>query len=210
MEEERVKLYFAPGTCALAPLIALEEAGLDFTAERVDFASGAQRSPEFLAINPKGRVPALVTGRGILTENPAILAYIAHQAPSVRLAPEEDAFEFARLQSFNNYLASTVHVAHAHGRRGSRWADEPEAIEAMKRKMSGNMADCFTLIEDEFFTGPWVMGNTYTIADPYLFTIAGWLEGDGVDPAQFPKVADHTRRMLARPAVQRAIAVEKG
>lgn len=204
-----MKLYFAPGTCSLAPLIALEEAGLEFTAERVDLAAGAQRSPDFLAINPKGRVPALVTDRGILTENPAILAYIAHQAPSARLAPEDDAFEFARLQSFNNYLASTVHVAHAHGRRGARWADEPEAIEAMKRKMSQNMADCFALIEAEFFKGPWVMGSTYTIADPYLFTIAGWLEGDGVDPAQFPKVSDHTRRMLDRPTVQRATAAER-
>jgi glutathione S-transferase len=199
-------LYFAPETCALASLIALEEAGADYKTVRLNFADGEQRKPDYLAVNPKGRVPALVTQRGILTETPAILAFIAQTFPAARLAPLEDAFAFAQVQSFNSYLCSTVHVAHAHRLRGSRWADDPAAIEAMKKKVPQSVGDCFTLIEGEMFAGPWVMGSDYTICDPYLYTVARWLEGDGVDIARFPKVQDHFRRMEQRPAVQRALS----
>lgn len=201
-------LHFAPHTCALASLIALEESGLAFEVKRVDLANSQQRSPEYLAINAKGRVPALATDRGVLTETPAILAYIAQVTPGGRLAPLDDAFAFARMQAFNSYLCSTVHVAHAHGRRGSRWSDDAAAIETMKAKVPQNMADCFGLIEDSMLAGPWVMGNTYSVADPYLFTIGGWLKGDGVDPSLFPKVAEHRARMLERAAVRRAVERE--
>ncbi|MDR6756056.1 glutathione S-transferase [Mycoplana sp. BE70] len=202
-------LHYAPRTCSLASLIALEESGLGFEVKKLDLAGGAQRSPDYLAINPKGRVPALVGDRGILTETPAILAYIAQVTPGGRLAPLEDAFAFARMQAFNSYLCSTVHVAHAHKLRGVRWTDDAAAIETMKAKVPENMAECFRLIEEGMFTGPWVMGNAYSVADPYLFTIGGWLKGDGVDPARFPKVAEHRARMLERPAVQRAVAREE-
>lgn len=202
-------LYYAPRTCALASLIALEESGLGFEVKKVDLAGGAQRSPEYLAINPKGRVPALVGDRGTLTETPAILAYIAQATPGGRLAPLDDAFAFARMQAFNSYLCSTVHVAHAHKVRGVRWTDDAAAIETMKAKVPENMAECFRLIEEGMFTGPWVMGSAYSVADPYLFTVGGWLKGDGVDPARFPKVAEHRARMLERPAVQRAVAREE-
>jgi glutathione S-transferase len=201
-----LKLFYAPGTCSLASHIALEEAGAAYEAQRVDFSKAEQTKPEYLAINPKGRVPALVTDRGSLTETPAILAYIAQSFPEARLAPLNDPFEFARLQSFLSYLCSTVHVAHAHARRGARWADDPAAHEAMKAKVPQNMADCFALIESSMFAGPFVMGENYSIADPYLFTIASWLEADGVDPARFPKVLDHRNRMAARPAVAKVLA----
>ncbi|NRP71286.1 Glutathione S-transferase GST-6.0 [Ensifer psoraleae] len=201
-----LKLFYAPGTCSLASHIALEEVGAAYEARRVDFAKAEQTTPEYLAINPKGRVPALVTDRGVLTETPAILAYIAQSFPDRRLAPLDDPFAFARLQSFLSYLCSTVHVAHAHARRGARWADDPAAHEAMKAKVASNMGDCFALIERDMFAGPFVMGEGYTIADPYLFTIANWLEADGVDPGRFPKVLDHRNRMVARPAVAKVLA----
>jgi len=203
-----MKLYYAPGTCALASHIALEEAGAKFDAVPVDFKASEQSKPSYLAINPKGRVPALVTDDGILTETPAILAYVAQSFPAAKLAPIDRPFEFARLQAFNSYLCSTVHVAHAHGRRGSRWADRPESLDDMKRKVPETFGACFDLIEREMFAGPWVMGESYTIADPYLFTIASWLEGNGVDPARYPKVAEHRGRMAERPAVKRARAAE--
>ncbi|MGR9273901.1 glutathione S-transferase family protein [Rhizobium leguminosarum] len=202
-------LYYAPGTCALASLIALEESGLAFETKKISLRDGEQRSPDYLKINPKGRVPALVTDYGVLTETPAILAYIAQSAPAAKLAPLGDAFEFARLQSFNSYICSTVHVNHAHRPRGSRWADEPAAIEAMKAKVPENMADCFTLIEQTMFEGPWVMGEAYSLADPYLFVMTDWLPSDGVDPARFEKASDHHARMLLRPAVQRALAYDR-
>jgi glutathione S-transferase len=200
--------YYAPGTCARASHIALEEAAAPVKKVRVDFGANQQRSPEYLAINPKGRVPALATERGILTETPAILAFIAQSYPAAKLAPLDDPFAFARAQAFNSYLCATVHVAHAHKLRGYRWADDPSAIAEMKRKVPQTVGECFELIERDMFAGPWVMGESYTICDPYLFTLAGWLEGDSVDPARFPKVLEHRKRMAERPAVKRALAAE--
>lgn len=201
-------LYVSPGSCALASHIALEEAGARFEAVRIDTRAGDQRRPEYLALNPNGRVPALATERGLLTENPAILAYIAQTWPKAKLAPLDDPFAFARVQAFNSYLASTVHVAHAHGPRGYRWANEESSLADMRRKVPETMAAAMQLIEDEMLEGPWVMGEAYSICDPYLFTIAGWLNGDGVDIARFPSIAGHFARMSERPAVQRALARE--
>lgn len=205
--------YFASGTCSLAVHIALEEAGAPFKAVRVDLAQGQQRTPDYLKLNPKGRVPMLLTAQGALTETPALLLYVAQSFPQARLAPLSDPFALARLQAFNSYLCSTVHVAHAHGKRGSRWVDAQDsvAIEAMRRHVPISYGDGFELIERELLQGPWVMGDTYSIADPYLFTLAGWLESDGVDPARFPKVLAHRQRMAERAAVQRALArVQQG
>nr|WP_314437539.1 glutathione S-transferase N-terminal domain-containing protein [uncultured Brevundimonas sp.] len=199
-------LHTAPGSCSRASHIALEEAGLDYQARFVDFARGDQRQPDFLAINPKGRVPALVTDHGVLTEGPAILAYIAALAPQARLAPTEP-FDFARMQAFNLYLASTIHVAHAHGRRAARWSDDAAAQASMAAKVSDNMRAGFELIEASL-VGDWVMGDVYSVADPYLFVFSGWLESDGVDIARFPRVADHFERVSQRPAVQRVLAWE--
>jgi len=203
-----IKLFYASDTCSLASHIALEDAGADYSTARISFANDEQRKPEYLAINPKGRAPALVTDKGVLTETPAILAFIAQSFPLARLAPLEDPFRFAQVQAFNSYLCSTLHVAHAHRMRGNRWADDPAAIAAMQRKVPESVASCYQLIEEKMLRGPWVMGETYTICDPYLFTMAQWLEQDGVDPSRFPKVIDHRRRMSERPTVQKAIAEE--
>lgn len=198
--------FYSPNSCALASHIALEHTGASYEARRVDFSRNEQRSPEFLAINPKGRVPALVTDRGVLTETPAILAYICQRFPAAKLAPIDDPFAFAQVQSFNSYLCSTVHVAHAHRYRGHRWADDPAAIEAMKKKVPQSVGDCIELIERDMFAGPYVMGAGYTVCDMYLFTICQWLEGDEVDIRRFPKVAQHQRRMLADPVVMKVLA----
>lgn len=201
-------LFTAKGSCGRASHIALEESGLAFEVQVIDLAHGDQRAPEYLTINPKGRVPALITTSGVLTESPAILFYIASMATAVNLMPKDDPFALAALQSFNAYIASTVHVAHAHGRRASRWADAPQAIASMQAKVAENMTACFRYIESNYLFGEWVMGSAYTIADPYLFTMAGWLKGDGVDIADFLKIADHYARMKERPAVRRALAAE--
>src|SRR5246500_2658276 len=137
------RLYYAPGTCALATHIALEEAGAPYEAVLVDFRSQSQRSPEYLAVNPKGRVPALVTENGTLTETPALLLFVAQRFPQAELAPLADPFALAQVQEFNSYLCSTVHVAHAHRMRGTRWADDAAAIEAMKPKVTAKGPKCF-------------------------------------------------------------------
>ena len=204
------KLYYSPGSCALAAHIALEEAGGDYETIRINFGSEEQRAAEYLAINPKGRVPALVTGKGILTETPAILLFIAQSFPQAGLAPLDDFFELARLQAFNSYICSTVHVAHAHGVRGYRWADDPAAIAEMKRKAPETVSACFELIENEMFEGPWVMGETYGLCDPYLYTLTRWVKGGMVDVTKLPKIFAHLERMEARHAVKTVLDSQFG
>ena len=198
-------LYYAPNTCSLAPYIALEEAGANFTPYRMNFSAGEQNGAAYKKLNPKSRVPALATEHGVLSENVAILTYIAQSFPAANLAPA-DLFQLAQMQAFNAYLSSTVHVAHAHRPRGSRWSDDPAVIENLKIKVPQNMSDCFTIIENDLLMGPWVMGEQFTAADCYLFTISNWLEADGVDINNFPKTLAHRKAMMARPAVARAVA----
>ncbi|MGZ5913249.1 MAG: glutathione S-transferase family protein [Reyranella sp.] len=205
-----LKLFYAAHTCSLATHIVLEEVGADYSTVRIDFGKAQQRSPEYLEVNPKGRVPALVTDRGVLTETPAMLVFVAQSFPAARLAPLDDPFAFAEAQAFNSYLCSTLHIAHAHRMRGHRWvdADDAASIAAMQRKVPQSVTASFELIEHDLLKGPWVMGERYTICDPYLFTLAQWLEADGVDPQRVPRVIDHRRRVGERPAVQKAIADE--
>lgn len=197
------RFYYSPRSCALASHIVLEHVGADFEAIRLDFQANQQRSAEYLAINAKGRVPALVTERGVITETPAILLYLAQTHPQSGVAPLDDPFALAELQAVNSWFCSTVHVAHAHGTRGARWADDASALQAMKAKVAQNMTDCFDWIERELLRGPWVMGKDFSVADPYLFTLTLWLMQNGVELARFPRVADHYQRMLALPAVQK-------
>lgn len=201
-------LHYAAHTCSLATHITLEEIGAEYELRRVDFKSEEQKSPAYLKINPKARVPALVTEQGVLTETPAMLAYLAQTHPAAGLAPLGDPFAFAELQSFNSYLCSTVHVAHAHRMRGHRWAHEQSSFEDMRRKVPESVSAGFELIENGMLKGPWVMGERYSVADPYLFTLAQWLEADGVDIARLPRVIDHRTRMSERPAVAKAVAAE--
>jgi glutathione S-transferase len=203
-------LYYAAHTCSLATHIVLEEVGAEYSTVRIDFGSAQQRSPEYMKVNPKARVPALVTDRGILTETPAMLAFVAQSFPRSDLALMNDPFAFAQVQAFNSYLCSHLHVAHAHRMRGHRWvdADDTHSIAAMQRKVPEAVGDAFALVEREMLKGPWVMGEHYTICDPYLFTLAQWLEADGVDPNRIPKVVDHRRRMSERPGVRKAVAEE--
>jgi glutathione S-transferase len=202
-----MKLYYAANSCALACHIALEEAGADYEAAKLDMRNGDLQRPEYLAINPKGRVPALVTAEGVLTETPAILAFVANAFPGSQLAPLDNDFSFARVHAFNIYLCSTVHVAHAHGYRGYRWADDDTSLADMRQKLPRTMGACFELIETSMLVGPFVMGEAYTICDPYLFTMARYAQWDGVEIERFPKVSEHVRLMLDRPAVRKVLAM---
>ena len=201
-------LYYAAHTCSLASHVALEDAGAKYELKRIDFGKTDQQSPAYLKINAKARVPAMVTPRGILTETPGMLAFIAQSFPEARLAPLNDPFELAELQSFNSYLCSTLHVAHAHRMRGHRWADDPTSFADMQRNVPRAVGAGYDRMEAHMLKGPWVMGDTYTIADPYLFTLAQWLEDDGVDPTTIPRVIEHRSRMAERSNVKKAIAEE--
>lgn len=202
-------LYYAPTTCALASHLALAHAGARFELVRVDFSSNEQRSPAYLKVNPKGRVPVLLTDQGILTETPALLLFIAQSFPASDLAPLQDPFQLAQMNAFNSYLCSTVHVAHAHRRRGYRWADDPAALESMRKKVPVSVGDSFALIEGEYLRGPWVLGDRFSASDFYLLTLARWLEADGVDLGRLPRVLEHRTRMLSMPLVAEVIGREE-
>jgi glutathione S-transferase len=200
-----LQLYYAQETCSLASHIALEDVGAKYELHRLSIDRKEHHSKDYLSINPKGRVPALVTPAGILTETPAILIFITQNFPEAGLIPSDDPFEFARLQEFNSFIASTLHVAHAHRMRGHRWVDDDAAIRAMQRKVPETVSAAYAHIEDNYLEGPFVMGERYSVADPYLFTFAQWMEPDGVDPSAFPKVSAHRNMMRTRPSVLAAL-----
>nr|WP_200985112.1 glutathione S-transferase N-terminal domain-containing protein [Rhizobium rhizogenes]QCL09183.1 putative glutathione S-transferase [Rhizobium rhizogenes]QCL09816.1 glutathione S-transferase, putative [Rhizobium rhizogenes] len=202
-----MKLFTAPGTCGLACHIALEEAGIPYEIVTLDLRNNEQKSLGYLAVNPKARVPALmIDDETVVTEAPAILTYIALTYPTLFIQPIEERLLFTRLIAFNNYLTSTVHVAHAHRYRGKRWADNPASLDDMQRKVPETMAECFDVIERNLFLGPWVLGRRFSVADPYLLTMTRWLESDGVEVSRFKKIDAHRNRMMERGAVQRVLA----
>lgn len=203
-----LKLYYTFGTCALASHITLIEAGADYELQRISFKDEEQKKPEYLKLNPKARVPSLVTPEGVLTETPALLVYIAQKFPAKNLALIDDPFAFAKVQEFNSYLCSTAHINHAHRMRGYRWVDaaDEHSIKAMQKKVPESVAAAFELIEQYMLKGPYVMGDRFTVCDPYLFTLSQWLEDDGVDLARLPRVAEFRARLSERPSVQRALA----
>jgi glutathione S-transferase len=205
-----LKLFYSPNACSLASHIALEEAGADYEAVRLDFKNGEQRKPEYLAVNPKGRVPALVTPRGTLTENPVILGWVANLFPNAHLKPEGDFFAFSEMQAFNMYLAATVHVTFAHLFRAERFADSDAAKAEMQAKVPSSLTANWKLIEDRLADGrPWVCGDQYTVADPYLYVFSRWLERPGAGGSDgMPLSRAHRTRMQERPAVQRVLATE--
>jgi glutathione S-transferase len=205
-----LKLFYAPGACSLAPHIVLEEIGGGHAFERVNLREGAQRSLAYLAINPKGRVPVLMTDRGALTENPAILAFLAQSFPAARLAPLDDPYLFAKMQAFNVFLCSTVHVAFAHAFRPERYADGEAPAQAMRAKAPWALADAFGLIEKILGDGgPYVLGDAYSVADAYLLVFSRWMDSRGLGSlVGFPMTAAHMARVSDRPAVLRALGRE--
>ncbi|MFA3919564.1 glutathione S-transferase family protein [Ruegeria hyattellae] len=196
-----MQLYYAPRTISVAVAIALEEAGLPYEAVKLDFASGEQTKPAYHQINPKGRVPALAVEGGILTETGALLDYVAALAPQAGLVPDDPVLA-ARMREVMYYLASTMHVNHAHRLRGHRWADLESSWQDMKAKVPQIMTESCAYIEASGLRGPFVLGDRVSLADCYLYVVCSWLEADGVDPSVFPKITAFRDAMSARPSVR--------
>jgi len=195
-----MQLFFATNTISVAVAIALQEAGLEHTLTKVDFAKGEQMDAAYLGINSKGRVPALVSGDHILTETGALLEYIAALAPDKNLVPS-DPIAATKMRSVMFYLASTMHVNHAHKVRGIRWATMQSSFDDMIAKVPETMTASATYIENECLTGPFI-GDAISIGDCYLFTVCTWLAGDGVDLDAFPKIAAFMDEMEGRASVK--------
>ncbi|WP_299078957.1 glutathione S-transferase family protein [uncultured Ruegeria sp.] len=196
-----MQLYYAPRTISVAVAIALEESGLEYEAIRLDFAAGEQTKPAYQQINPKGRVPALAVDGGILTETGALLEYVAAQAPEAGLVPDEPVMA-GRMREVMYYLATTMHVNHAHKLRGHRWADKKSSWDDMTAKVAETMTASCDYIVSNGLRGPFVLGDRFSLADAYLYIVCSWLEGDGVDVAAFPKIVAFRDAMEARASVQ--------
>jgi glutathione S-transferase len=205
-----LKLYYSPNSCSLASHIVLEESGAAYELALTNSRDGSTRTPEFLALNPKARVPALLTDLGVLTENPVILGWVAQSFPDAGLAPNDDTFLFGDMQAFNMFLSATVHVAFAHHFRPERYVDGDDHRAAVKAKAAQAVAEQFRLIEAKLSDGrPWVHGERYWTSDPYLLVFSRWLGETGLGTLDdYPHAKAHRARVEARPAVQRALKAE--
>lgn len=197
-----MKLYYSPGACSLAPHVVLEEIGAPYEAQAINFKKGEQKTPDYLAKNPKGAVPALETDQGVLTENVAILNYLAAIHPEAGLAPTGDAYAAATLTSFNAFLGSSVHP------NIGKLLFYPLSDEEKAKQREVALAK-LRLIEDSLLAGPWALGEAYTVADPYLMVFERWARAGGLlDAAEFPRMNAHLDAIQARPAVERTLASE--
>ncbi len=198
-----MKLYFSPGACSLSPHIVLQESGLKFDAEKVDLATKkTAKGKDFTKVNPKGYVPALVTDEGdVITEGPAIVQFIADRVPRKKLAPKNGTIERTRLQEWLNFISTEVHK-----QLGPFFSqatpDDYKTI--LKDKLAGR----FDLLEKHFKKNKYVLGDEFSVADAYLFTVLGWPKYVGIDLSQYKAIGKYLQRVAERPAVQSAMKAE--
>jgi len=182
-------LYLSPGSSSMAPHIALHESGAQFEAKPLSFRKKETRTPEFLAINPNGKVPVLLVDGHVLTEVAGILFYLARTFPAAKLLPHGDIEAEAQVVSWMSYIASTIHPARRQG------LDHAREVYAVADKRLGK--------------NDWAVGGRYSIADIHLFRLY-WRFRSSLEPepGAFPNIEAHYARMMARPAVQKTIEAE--
>jgi len=201
-------LYYSPGACSMAPHIALEEAGAPYTLQLVSIPKGEQQAAKYLNVNPRGKVPTLMTDEGVLTENVAILTYIARSSPHAKLLPEEP-ISMARCLSHMAYLSNTVHPAFTHIVRPGRFATDEAAHENLKATGRENAWTLLQEIDGLLAGKEWVLGSQYSAADPYTLVIYGWGKHNRIPVEQLQNYTAFKDRMLQRPAVQKVLEREK-
>jgi glutathione S-transferase len=199
-----MKLYYAPGACSLAPHIALREAGIDVDLEQVDLGTKRTASGEdYTKVNPKGYVPALgLDDAQVLTEVAAVLQYVADQRPASRLAPKAaGSMERYRLAEWLTFVSSEIHKSY-----GPLW--KPDSVAQAKQAARDLLGRRFDYLEGVLGTQPFLMGEQFTIADAYLFTVLNWTRLHDIDIEKWPHLSGYVRRIAARPAVQAAMKAE--
>lgn len=205
-----IVLHFAPGTCARVPLIALEEAGVPFETRLIAFAAGGHRKPEFLAKNPAGKVPVLEFDGHVITQNPVILAFLAHSFPEARLLPfTRNPLEDIRFHSQLAWFSGDLHPLVTRIRMPQFFCDLPGAPERVREMSCEAMGFQLRTPEVALDAAPWLLGEEWSLLDAYLFWVWFRITGAGFDAAPFPNISAHYERMKARPAVQRALAREE-
>jgi len=201
-------LYYSPGACSMASHIALEESGAPYEAKLISTAKGEQKTPEYLAINPRGKVPALRADNDVITENVAILTYVARMAPEAKLLPQNP-LEEARCLSTMAWLSNTVHPGFTRVFRPERFAADPSAHEAVKA--SGREAFWASLQEiDGLLAGrTWMAGDQFTVCDPYALVFYAWGKRIDLPVETLENYTAWKDRMMARKAVRNILEREK-
>jgi glutathione S-transferase len=202
-ENYAMKLYYSPGVCSLSPHIVLREAGAAFELERVDLKTKTTRSgADFTAINAKGYVPALQLDNGeVLTEGPAIVQYIADLHPGAGLAPPPATLARARLQEWLNFISSELH-------KGFSPLFNPKAPPEYKALALESLTRRFDWLDHQLAGKPYLMGERFTVADAYCFTVLTWTRPAKIDLARWPNLAAYVERVRQRPKVREATVAE--
>ncbi|HVG60875.1 MAG TPA: glutathione transferase GstA [Hyalangium sp.] len=199
-----MKLYYSPGACSLNPHIMLREAGLKFDLEKVDLRSHkTAKGTDYYSINPKGYVPTLQLDDGqFLTENPAIVQYIADQKPEMKLAPPNGTLERYRLQEWLGFIGTEIHKAF-----GPLW--NPNLAEPEKKATQDKLKKRFEFVARNLEGKQFLMGDHFTAPDAYMFVMLGWAQHFKIDLSEYPVLKSYQERIAARPAVKAALEAEK-
>lgn len=202
-------LYFAGGSCSLPALVGLEEAGAAYDAVRLILAEGDQRTPDYLAIHPRGRVPVLAVDGQTIGENVAVLTVLARLFPKANLLPLDDTLALGRAYELIGWFASGVHVSFAQAFRPERFTRDQNAWAALKAGGRENVLTAYGELDDRLSDGrPWLLGDGFSLVDPYALVFWRWAERLAIDVTAFPHLSAHARRTLARPSNQRALERE--
>lgn len=203
----KITLYYAPGACSLAPHIVLEELGIPYEAVRISTAAGEQRKPEYLKINPRGRVPTLVADGKALVENVAILTFLGGGFADKGLWPRTT-WDQAQALSFMAWLADTVHPAFAHFYRPERYVADGACVEAVKAHGRNAFHDALREIDSLLAGKRWAVGGRFSVVDAYLLVFYRWGSRNGLPVRELAHYTALVERVLARPAVSRVMQAE--
>jgi len=202
-------LYYSPGSCSLAPHIVLHEIGQAFELRKFATSENANFSSEYLAINPKGRIPALQFNDVLVTENPAILAFLGRQFPESNLYPTQDANAEARCLEGLAWSSNTVHVAFAQLFRPERFVLDEQDYPSVQASGRINYEQCLTDIEQQLNQQPYAIGTQFTVVDPFWLVFYRWgVVADYDMRGQFPAYTAYAERLCQRPSVQKALSAE--
>jgi glutathione S-transferase len=198
-----MKLYYSPGACSLSPHIVANEAGIDIELVKVDTKTKTVREEgDFWAVNPKGYVPALELDDGeVLTEGPAIVQYLADSRPDAGLAPANGTFARVRLQEALNYITSEIHKAYSP-------LFNPEVLPAVRQERLAYLAKRYALIEKQLEGRKYLLGDSFTVADAYLFAVTNWARSVKLDLSGFPNLREFQKRVGSRKSVLAALRAE--
>jgi glutathione S-transferase len=200
-----MKLYYVPGACSLAVHIVLREADYKFDLERVDLPNRKTESgADYLAVNPKGYIPALQLDDGTaLTEVAVILQYLADQKPRRNLAPKPRTLERYRLMEWLNFISAEIHKT-----LGAFFKFKQTMTPEWRQGMLGLVDQRFTALEKMLGSNQYIMGDDFSIADAYLFTALNWPQFFQIDTGKWPAIQAYRARVAARPAVKKAMKAE--